>query len=228
MARDHARVYHRIWANRDFRALSEAAQRSYILVLTQPDLNYCGVTTLSMHRWACLAADSTPRRVRKSLGELETARFIATDAATEELLVRSFVRNDGLLSSPNICINVVRTYPSVLSPRLRLLFLIELHRLNQEEQEPGWEKGWAHLAPLLAEPIPEGLPEGFLEGLPEPIPKGLRLAHARRVTRGSCPAPDPVLYARTREDGITPADSAAHAAEARRLLAEKEPKGRTA
>ena len=226
MARDHARIYHRIWANKDFRALSESAQRAYMLVLTQPDLNYCGVTTLSMHRWACLAADSTPRRVRKSLGELETARFVATDAGTEELLIRSFVRNDGLLSSPNICINVLRTFPSVLSPRLRLLFLIELHRLNQEEQEPGWDKGWAHLAPLLSEPIPEGLPEGFAEELPEPIPKGLHYAHARRVTRGSGPAPDPVLHARAREDHSGSAGR--YAAEARRLMAEKEPKGRTA
>lgn len=211
MARDHARIYHRIWADADFRALNEAAQRAYMLVLTQPDLNYCGVTTLSLHRWACLAADSSHRRIRKALAELETARYIATDATTEELLVRSFVRNDGLLSSPNICINVTRTYPSMLSPRLRLLFLIELHRLNAEEQEPGWEKGWAHLAPLLSEPVPEGLPEGFLEGLPEPLPKGLRLTHARRVTRGSCPAPDPVPSARARE----------HADEARRLMAGK-------
>ena len=190
-----------------------------MLVLTQPDVNYCGVTTLSMHRWACLAADSAPRRVRKAIGELETARFIATDAATEELLIRSFVRNDGLLASPNICINVVRTFPSILSARLRLVFLIELHRLNQAEQEPGWEKGWAHLTPLLTEPIPEGLPEGFLEGLPEPLPKGLRLAHARHVTRDSCPAPDPVPRAGARETDATTNG----AAEARRLLAEKGP-----
>jgi len=211
MARDHARIYHRIWADADFRALNEAAQRAYMLVLTQPDLNYCGVTTLSMHRWACLAADSNLRRIRKAIGELETARYIATDATTEELLIRSFVRNDGLLSSPNICINVVRTFPSMLSPRLRLVFLVELHRLNQEEQEPGWEKGWTELATLLQEPIPEGLPEGFLEQFGEELPKGLRLARARRGTRGSCPAPDPVPSARAHE----------HAREARQLLAEK-------
>jgi len=164
-----------------------------------------------MHRWACLAADSNLRRIRKAIGELETARYIATDATTEELLIRSFVRNDGLLSSPNICINVVRTFPSMLSPRLRLVFLVELHRLNQEEQEPGWEKGWTELATLLQEPIPEGLPEGFLEQFGEELPKGLRLARARRGTRGSCPAPDPVPSARAHE----------HAREARQLLAEK-------
>jgi hypothetical protein len=211
MARDHARIYHRIWADADFRALNEAAQRAYMLVCTQPDLNYCGVTTLSMQRWACLAADSTPRRVRKALADLETAQFIATDATTEELLVRSFIRDDGLLSSPNICINVVRTFPSMLSPRLRLVFLVELHRLNQDEQQPGWEKGWTELAALLQEPIPEGLPEGFLEGFSEGLPKGLRLASARRGTRGSYPAPDPGPSVRAHE----------YAHEARQLLAGK-------
>lgn len=214
MARDHSRIYHRIWADPGFRALTESAQRAYMLVLTQPELNYCGVTALSMHRWACLAADSNQRKVRKAIAELESEQRVAADPATEELLMRAFIENEAIPSSPNICINVVRTYPSILSPRLRATFLIDLHRLNEQAQEPGWEKGWAHLAPLLAEPIPEGLPEGFLEGFPGGLPKALRLARTRRDTRGSGSYPDP-------DPGDRASDDAAllHAQHARDLLA---------
>lgn len=184
MARDHARLRHSIWADLDFLALSESAQRVYMLALSQPGLNYCGVVPFTLRRWAQLGQDSTVRKLRESVRMLEQTRFVVVDENSEELLIRSFVKNDGIIDSPNVCRAAVKAFPGVMSALLRGVFLAELHRLNRSPQEKGWDKGWEHFAPLLGVTVHQGLPEGFHEGFCEPWGES-------RARACPCPYPDP-------------------------------------
>jgi hypothetical protein len=42
MARDYANIVTAIWRDRDFRALTAADQRMYLLLVTQPDISAAG------------------------------------------------------------------------------------------------------------------------------------------------------------------------------------------
>lgn len=160
MAREHARLRQSLWADDEFKALTGEAQHIYMLGLSQPGLSYAGVVSFTPTRWAGLYANGTVRKVRKAVDDLTDAHFVHLSAGTEELLFRTFIKNDGLLSSPNICIAVVSAYKSIIAASLRQVFLIELHRLYEEtHNDPKMTKGWDNLSPLLTETFPEGLPE---------------------------------------------------------------------
>jgi hypothetical protein len=174
MARDHGRIRLAIWSDPHFRALTSDAQRAYFLALTQPGLSYAGVVPYTLRRWAGLARDSTITGLRKAVASLEAARFVCVDESTEELLVRSFVRNDGVLESPNVAKAFVRDWRTVQSPELRAVVLVELQRLAAESPPPGSDKSWAEvLPPLLREGLPEGLPQGFTQRFPEGLGEAL-------------------------------------------------------
>lgn len=95
MARSYARIITAIWRNKEFRRLPSAAQRVYLLLVTQPDISAAGTLPLTVRRWADLAEDTTVDNIAAALEVLEAGRFIAMDRVTEELLVRSFVKWDG-------------------------------------------------------------------------------------------------------------------------------------
>ena len=189
MARDHARLRQSVWADEEFRALPGEAQRLYFVALSQPALNYCGVVPYTIRRWARLSKDGSETKIKRAVHDLTAARYVLTDLDTEELWVRTFIKNDGLLSSPNICKAVVKAFPTIHSALLRAAFLAELHRINGGPQEEGWDKGWTELAHLLGEPFPKGFPEG--------LPEGFRDS---RVRAAPDPSPDPVLAPKCEHD----------------------------
>jgi hypothetical protein len=143
MSRDHARIQTAIWSDPDFRALPERAQRMYFLALSQPRLSYCGVLDYMPSRLAKFAGDSTARTVASGVGILETRGFVIVDQETSELLLRSFVRHDGLLDLPNVTKAMVKDYWSVLSDEVRKVIAGELSRAFDEQPE---RKGWRGLA----------------------------------------------------------------------------------
>ena len=119
MAREFAKVYTSLWADRDFIALSADAQRIYLMLISQDSLSRCGVTTIAMNRWVGMASDSPRERVQAGLRELVEAKFVLADHSTDELLVRSFVKNDGGWKSPNIALAIASAARAIVSPRLR-------------------------------------------------------------------------------------------------------------
>ena len=119
MAREFAKVYTSLWADRDFISLSADAQRIYLMLISQDSLSRCGVTTIAMNRWVGMAADSPRERVQAGLRELVEAKFVLADHSTDELLVRSFVKNDGGWKSPNIALAIASAARAIVSPRLR-------------------------------------------------------------------------------------------------------------
>lgn len=148
MPRDHARIQTAIWSDPDFRQLPERAQRMYFLALSQPRLNYCGVLDYMPVRLAKFAADSSPRTVANAVSVLESRAFVVVDPETSELLLRSYVRHDGLLEMPNVTKAMVKDYNAVLSDDIKKVVLEELCRAYDEQPNL---KGWQGLA--------EGSPE---------------------------------------------------------------------
>ncbi|WP_158885041.1 hypothetical protein [Amycolatopsis anabasis] len=136
MARDHARIALSIWNDDDFCALSMAAKLVYLQLVTQYKLSYAGVLDLAAKRWARPHPDLDVEGVRAALSELDAARFIVTDWETEEVLIRSFIRNDELYKQPNMVRAALRVAFEIESPILRAALAVELRRLPVEVTGP--------------------------------------------------------------------------------------------
>jgi hypothetical protein len=146
LAREHARIQTAIWIDDDFLDLSPEAQHLYLVVTTQMTLNFCGVTTWHAGRISQLAAGWTVAKVEKAAAELSERLYLVIDETTGEVLVRSFIRNDGLLSSPNITKAMYRTFSEIGSRNLRGVVVHELRRLHAEQP---LLKGWDSCGDLL-------------------------------------------------------------------------------
>lgn len=96
MARTESRTKTAIWSDDEFRKLTGRSQRMYWLLFSQSTISLCGVIALTERRWATTACDETIETVRNALTELEENRYILVDWDTEEILVRTFARHDGI------------------------------------------------------------------------------------------------------------------------------------
>ena len=157
MARLQANVYLTIWTDPDYRALTADAQWLYFTMLTHESLNFCGVMDWRPARLAAMSADMTIPRLQQAAWELGQGKFIAVDPETEEALVRSFVRHDGVLKSPNLTKGMVREYGGIASLKLMELVSREVRRACEEN--PDW-KGIANAGPV-AKQFPEPIQKGF-------------------------------------------------------------------
>lgn len=140
MAREHARIKTEIWIDDDFLDLTMPAQHLYLLVISQMRLSFCGVADWRPGRIAKLAHRWTVAEVDAAAAELSARGYLVFDQESEEVLVRSFIRNDGLLSSPNITKAMLRDYADISSRELRGVVVHELIRLHEENPRlKGWE-----------------------------------------------------------------------------------------
>src|SRR5699024_11656371 len=87
--------------------------------------------------------------VEKAAAELSASGYIVIDDETEEVLVRSFIRHDGLIKTPNIAAAMVKDYAATASPNLQAFIVWELQRLKNDEPDM---RGWAVAAPLRSNP----------------------------------------------------------------------------
>lgn len=133
MARSHGRIMAAIWNDADFIAMQGSAQRLFMFLLSQPDLSHAGLLPMRVNRWAKKAGDATPRSIRDDLAYLAERDFIVIDEDTEEVLVRTFVRNDGVYKQPKVMIRLREDARQIESPMLRAAFRAELDRLPMEE-----------------------------------------------------------------------------------------------
>lgn len=174
MARDHARVLTRIWSDPEFRALTAGEQRTYLMVLSEQALSYAGVAPLTVRRWSQQATDTPEKVLRKHLDRLHDTRFLVVDHDSEEVLVRSFMRQDRVMRLPNVAKAARAAYLGVQSLVVRAHILIEVHRIHEGPAGDFHDKTFSpeYVGEWLTEPFPEGLPEpldkaiarGFAEG----------------------------------------------------------------
>jgi len=134
MAREHARILCSIWRpGDDFRDRSPEAQRLYFLIVSQRELNNAGVIPLMVSKWARCSAGTTVDHVEDALTELESSRYVVVDRETDEVLVRTFIRNDGVAKQPNILKSALRLARQIESQPIRDALARELTRIPSRE-----------------------------------------------------------------------------------------------
>lgn len=147
MARDHARIKVDIWDG-DFADLRASEQHAYFLLASNKGLSRCGVLDYIPSRFLGLSSDLTAARLKAAIGGLRDRRFVVIDDRTQELLVRSYVRHDGVLDRLNMGKATGTAFEAVVSPEIRKAIGDELARLMRERPDlPGWQ-GLAVTSPI--------------------------------------------------------------------------------
>ncbi len=133
MPRREARVQVTIWSNSEFAALSQEDQRTYFLAFSQPGISLCGVLPMTLGRWAGMAADTTTDSLRASIARLEAARFVVADYEKDELLVRSFLRHDGVWRNSKTRAGAMEQLKHIASPKIRASVDAEITRIKRQD-----------------------------------------------------------------------------------------------
>lgn len=147
MSRDHARIRLDIWSDDDWRDLTSSGQWLYLHLLTSPRLSFCGVVDWRPARIAAHTAELTAADVETFAAELEDGRYVVIDRESEECLIRSFVKHDGLMKSPNMAKALVKDHAAIGSAILRAVVVHQLARLREKAPDL---KGWPATEALLA------------------------------------------------------------------------------
>ncbi len=137
MARTHGRIMAAIWNDADFIAMRGSAQRMFMFLLSQPDLSHAGLLPMRVRRWSTKAGDLSPGGVQDELDYLRDRGFVVIDAETEEVLIRTFVRNDGVYKQPKVMLRLREDAKQIESALLRSAFRDELPRLPLQELAVG-------------------------------------------------------------------------------------------
>ncbi|SEE83444.1 hypothetical protein SAMN04489740_2719 [Arthrobacter alpinus] len=132
MARDRANINTNIWTDTHWRQLTRDQQWLYELLLTHPELSYAGVSDWRPGRLMQFSAGTSRQEIERIGAELQAERFIFIDEDTEEVLIRSFLRHDGILKQPKLTISMVNAYAAVSSNNIREVIVHELNRLYAE------------------------------------------------------------------------------------------------
>lgn len=176
MPRDRANLRTDIWGDGDWRRLSFGAQWLYQHALTHATMTAVGTVDWRPTRILHAAQGLTLPVLREFARELSDAFFLVIDEDTEEALVRSYFRHDGVLSNPNMVKTIKRDYASVTSDLLRGVISHEANRLRSEFPDGMTEKPynvWAkdEMATLLKSPQIDvrSLPTDDDSALPPPL-----------------------------------------------------------
>lgn len=169
MARGHGRILTSIWEDDDFLDLDEQEQRLYMFLISQPNLNHAGLLDLTLRRWSRKARGLTSAELEKVLQSLEAARFIVMDDDTEELLIRSFVRNDGVWKQPKVMGAMVAGAMEISSKVLRRALLAEMDRIPLEELSNEPTKSSRGPGPSIRQQVSDHI-ETLRKALQDPTP----------------------------------------------------------
>lgn len=157
MPRQYAQLSVSIWSDEDFKALKPETQHMYFVLLSQPRVSLCGVLDYIPTRIARCSYHWTEDDVEKRVHDLSEARYVVVDHETSELLIRSFVRNDGLLKMPNVAKGMAAEFGEVMSQTLRDTIVKELKRAARDWPElRAWE-AIRETNPVLAENVLRGV-----------------------------------------------------------------------
>lgn len=137
MARSEARLQFGMWRT-GLDGRSAHAKLVYAVLLTEPTLSQCGVGAVRLSRWA-RDASLTTAETEKALSELAgddpmTAQVLIDDD-TEEVLVRTLIRNDGVANQPYVLKGALKEALQVVSPLLRRVLASELRKLPPRQPD---------------------------------------------------------------------------------------------
>lgn len=200
MPSDHARIRRDIWADTDWRRLSVGEQWLYLHLLSSPTLSLCGVADWRPARIAKMAAGTSADDVVTFSAGLIDKEFVLPDFEAEEIAIRSWVKHDGLMRSPNLAKALRSAWDATASEPIRGLIVGQLCRLYDSDPTLA---GWDHVGDLLdkgsltfAEALAEVMPGSSIEGsdevpetlrgtLPERVPESVPMGFAGSSIKGS-------------------------------------------
>lgn len=185
MARDRASIRIDMWGDGDWRDLPIGAQHLYMLLLSHPTLSYAGVAEWHPGKLAAMTNNMTPAGVLESAAVLESHGFIVVEQNTDEVLVRSFIKHDGLMKQPKLVVSMTTAYAAVASRRIQLVIAHEVQKMREREPDlRAWEvkqaqtvltaraNSWAdvgvELTPGFTPEVTPGFPPNRGQGLAEP------------------------------------------------------------
>jgi hypothetical protein len=120
MPRSHGVLKVEVWeAASEFRRLPLAGQWAYAMLISQPQINNLGVLPYVPEKWWRFAYGLDRSGLDQLLDLLEQRRYTITDVETGELLVRTFIRHDGVWKVPKLVTNARRLWRETESPRIR-------------------------------------------------------------------------------------------------------------
>lgn len=140
--REYARIGTDMPDEPSIRDLDVEPQWLYDRLLMRPEMSRCGIIPHRPALWADLARNGTEPKVRRWMRALVDGRHVIVDERYAEVLVRTYVRHDGLLGQPNVVANMCTDFWLIASDRLRIAFLAELRRIWDLEIPDTWRGGW--------------------------------------------------------------------------------------
>lgn len=147
MPREYGRYLLTTHDDDDWHALTTLQHDCYMALLSSRDLSYAGVVPYLPGRFAGFAADLTANKVEKVWTELAARRLIVVDKTTSEILLRTYVRHDGVLTGPtNLSKAFVNAYGRVRSEALREVIAQELRKYRADAPTL---RGWVVVDELL-------------------------------------------------------------------------------
>ena len=130
---EYGKLYKSAWGDRDFKSLNEGEQALYQKLISQSDTSLAGVLTYAPVRWAGQTAGMTVTDIESRMAGLVEKRYAMVDLETQEVLIRSYIRNDSGWRSPRTMLGVAGAVRRILSPLLRAAVSVELQRIDTSD-----------------------------------------------------------------------------------------------
>lgn len=178
------------------RALTHDEQWLYDHALyLRAEMSRCGVVPYRPAVWAELSTTTTESKCRRWLKGLQKHRMVVVDEKYSEVLLRTYVRHDGLLGQPNVVANMVADFTLIHSPLIRAAFLTEMRRIwDLPDLSAGARGGWQLAMGHYPQPAterghawPTHIAAGALDRLRKSIGTGLAEALTEHITEGFAP-----------------------------------------
>lgn len=209
-----AQIRPEMWLDDEWRALTKDAQHLYLLLLTDPDRSYCGVVDWRPARIVQRAAEWTLIECMRAAVELSYTHFLVFDQDTEEVMVRSYLRHDGLLLQPRLAISVTNAFGVIGSNKIRAVVVHELTRLRKEQPElAAWDS--PQMKTLLRQKSADPKTLDVDLDMPLGVDLGVRLGETGGSVSGSpttVPVPITVTSPSSKEDAAPRRKSYPHQA----------------
>ena len=130
-----------IWGDDDFRDLPVDAQNLYWTLWTSPDRTYCGGHEWRPGKLSQCAEDWTLPRILAAATVLSERLFVLFDETTEECLIRSWIKHDGLWRTPNLAVTIANARSAMGSKILRGVIVHEVKKLVRAHPDrEGWKR----------------------------------------------------------------------------------------
>ena len=137
MARSEARFQFGMWrAGLDGHGAH--AKLLYAVLLTEATLNHCGVGAVRLSRWAkdaSLTIAETEQALVELAGDDPLTAQVLIDDDTDEVFVRTLIRNDGVMDQPYVLKGALKEATRTQSPLMRWVLANELRKLPPRQPD---------------------------------------------------------------------------------------------